>query len=277
LVRASETFALVHALNDPYVKAEMAFSFARGRLNGMGQPGAEPLLLEAQAVFRDRGDTWYLGQVQMDLGMVALLRGDDVAARRSFAKALAAAVALKDRVLEALAYNNLGEVARMTGDDVEAAAQYGRSPRLNRDMGIRTEIPRLVHNQGYLALHAGDAARARACFVDSLDQFRAIKTYRGMVEAVAGLAAVAAQLRVSEGALHAACLWAATDAIHAASETRVWPPDRVERDRYEAQARSVVDRAAFDTAYAAGQALSLDEAIAQALGRPESAPPAPGQ
>src|SRR5262249_44081377 len=115
------------------------------------------------------------------------------------------------------------------------------------------------------ALHAADAALARAHFAESLALFREIGQRRGVVEAIAGLAAVEAQTGTPGGALRAARLWAAADAAHAVGGTRAWPPDRVERDRYEQLARTVVGSLAFDVAYAAGGAWSLEDAAAEAL------------
>ena len=45
-----------------------------------------------------------------------------------------------------------------------------------------------------------------------------------------------------------------------------WPETRADFDRYVAAARAQLDEATFAAAWAAGQALTLDQAIAEALG-----------
>ncbi|NTU83830.1 MAG: hypothetical protein HGA45_31400, partial [Chloroflexales bacterium] len=46
---------------------------------------------------------------------------------------------------------------------------------------------------------------------------------------------------------------------------RPWPADQAERARYEPLARATLGDAAYNAGYAAGAALSLEEAIAEAL------------
>lgn len=201
--------ALGDGLDDRRMAAELAFAHGRGLLHQGGQAvAARALLLEAQAAFRQLGDSWSLAQVLIDLGMLALGARATAAARGWCGEALAAARPLKDRALEALAHNNLGEAARLAGNDAAAAAHYEAGLRLYRALDSRTDIPRLVHNLGYRALHAGDTALARARFAESPALFRAADQGGGLAEALAGLAAVAAQGRSPAASRRAARLWA---------------------------------------------------------------------
>ncbi len=167
--------------------------------------------------------------------------------------------------LEALALDKLGEVARLMGADTAAAASYAASLRIERDLDSRLEIARLTHNLGYLALHAGDTALARARFTKSLAGFRASGQPRGQAEALAGLAAVAADARTAPATLLAARLWGAATAVHTALGTPVWPADQAEIARYQALARATVGSPAFEAAYADGAALSFEHVVAEAL------------
>jgi tetratricopeptide (TPR) repeat protein len=231
-----------------------------------GDPvAARPHLLQALALWREQGYLWYMAQALIDLGLVALWAGDPAAARDWYGQGLAMARMVKDRALEALALNNLGEAARLAGDDVQAVLRYSESLRLYRDVGSKSEIPRLLHNLGYLALHAGDLAGAREHFAESLAQFQALGSRRGMAEAIAGLAAVAAQLQTRQYALHAARLWGAAEALREAEGTPVWPTDRNEHGRYQALARAQISAPDFDAVWSAGRALSLDQALREAL------------
>jgi tetratricopeptide (TPR) repeat protein len=258
--------ALVRFLDEPWANAFWAFNKGRAQLHHhQNALAAQAYLRQAQALFHTLGDVRYLPQVLMDLGTIALDIGDAQAARQHFTEALAAVRLLKARGLEANALNNLGDVARFVGDDAAAAQHYTASLRLHRDLDSKTEIPRLLHNLGYIALHTGDTALARTRFVESLLGFRAIGHRRGVAEPIAGLACLQAHLQTADGALRAARLWGAADAIYTTERTPVWPTDRAEHIRYQALARETVGSSAFDAAYAEGATLNFEQAITTAL------------
>lgn len=262
----AEYEALVRTLQDPRTSASRAFNFGRLHLYQRGDPAAaQPYLWEAQAILRDLGDAWYLAEVLIDLGMVALWASDTGAARERFEECLRTARALKERQLEAAALNNLGETARLAGDDDAASENYEVSLRIYRNLGRKAETARLLHNLGYLALHSGDVVVARERLAESLAEFRATGVRRGVAEGLAGLAGVAAHGRTVDAAVQAARLWGAADAIHAEEGTPVWPADRAERARYEALARERLGNKVFDAAYSDGRALPKEQAIAEAL------------
>jgi hypothetical protein len=106
------------------------------------------------------------------------------------------------------------------------------------------EVQRRIHNLAYLALHRGDRLLARSRFAESLAGFHAVGQARGQIEALAGLAAVAASTVTPEQARLAARLWRAAD--------------QAERACYEPLARETLGDAGYEPAYAAGAALTLD-------------------
>ncbi|HZG67371.1 MAG TPA: hypothetical protein VEZ12_11550, partial [Herpetosiphonaceae bacterium] len=260
-----EVIALAHTINDPQIVALHALNYGRGLLYGLGRPDlARPWLQQAEPLFQHLGDIYRLAMLTADLGMLAMFAGDLADAQRRFAEASAKAVALRDRFLEAEASNNLGEVARLVDDDDAAERHYQASLKLHHDLGTQVEAQRLIHNLGYLALRRGDRTLARARFAKSLTGFRAVGQVHGQVDAVAGLACVAASAGNVEQARRAACLWGAADADHGTLRTTRWPADQAERTRYEPLARALLGDAEYEAAYLAGAALSLDEAVAEA-------------
>ena len=84
---------------------------------------------------------------------------------------------------------------------------------------------------------------------------------RGVAEALDGLASVAT---VRGAPLTAARLWGATTTERGHSQTTAWLPDQIEHAHYAALACSACDPAMFAAAWAAGQALSLQQAVAEA-------------
>jgi tetratricopeptide (TPR) repeat protein len=264
---SDELVALATILNNASIMALQALSAGRGLLYAAGRPDqARPFILQAERLFRQQGDVYFLALVSIDRGMLALLANDLSDAQSSFAEARTHALALHDRLGEAEASNNLGEIARLQGDDSRAETHYAASLRHYRDLGAPVQAQRAIHNLGYLRLHQGDAAQARAHFVASLNGVRAYGYVRGQAEAIAGLASIAASARQVAQAQQAARLWGAADALHTTIGTTAWRSDQAERARYEPLARGRLGDEAYQAAYAAGAALSLDNAVAEALG-----------
>jgi predicted ATPase/DNA-binding SARP family transcriptional activator len=261
-----ELIARYETVGDLWMVATSILYHGRSMLIQSGDVAfAQTRLLQAQQLLHALGDVWHQAVVLHDLGLSAMMLGDAAAARTWYEQALSAARTLKEHALEAQALDKLGEVARLTGDDSAAAACYAASLRIERDLDSRLEIARLLHNLGYLALHAGDTALARARFGESLALSRASGQPRGQAEALAGLAALAADARTAPATLLAARLWGAAAAVHAALGTPVWPADQAEIARYQALARATIGSSAFDAAYAEGAALSLEQAVTAAL------------
>jgi tetratricopeptide (TPR) repeat protein len=259
-------------------RAQLLFNYGRRALLWWGD-GTEALALLEQSLglYRALGDDWSMSHILVDLGLIALSRGDVSAARARHEEGLVLARALKDRALIAAALNNLGEVARCEDDYARAAALYGEGLDLYRKQGNRQDIPRLLHNLGYVALREGDAERAEALFRQGLDLFREIGVERGIAEGLAGLAAVAAaRAGGPPDASRAARLWGAAEAWHTARGAPLWPADRAERDRYVPVARARVDEATFAAAWAEGSAMGLERGAAyasrEACGRRNTAP-----
>jgi hypothetical protein len=110
----------------------------------------------------------------------------------------------------------------------------------------------------------GDAPQAAAYFAESLACYREIGHREGILLCVAGLAWAAGGLGQ---AVRAARLFGAVASLRASFGIGESGPT-VERHIYEASVASVraqLDQAAFAAAWAEGQALTLDQATAEAL------------
>jgi predicted ATPase/transcriptional regulator with XRE-family HTH domain len=251
----TEYQTLSATLDDPLVRAMLLFNEGRGALLQEGnymEAGSQ--LEQSLVLFRGLGDLWYIAQVVIDLGLVAVYQEDYGAARAWYEEGLTLARALKNRSLIATALNNLGEVARCQDGDERAAVLYAESLQLHQDLGNKPETPRLLHNLGYVALHRGETAQASVYFRDSLDRFQQLGMRRGIAENLAGFAAVAA---VSGRAAEAARLWGAAEALHATVGTPVWPTDRREQARYQTIARAGLDTASWEAAWQEGRSQPL--------------------
>jgi hypothetical protein len=130
---------------------------------------------------------------------------------------------------------------------------------LLRATGDKGDLARFVHNLGYIALHQQDFPRAQAQFRESLLMFRRLGNKRGIAECLAGLASVRAK---QEGLQTAAQLLGAAEALLSASGAAWWPADRVEVENTRAILQSVLEQREFAAAWAKGQGMSMEQAIA---------------
>jgi tetratricopeptide (TPR) repeat protein len=229
-----------------------------------GNPVAgQALITEGLSLFRTEPSTrrWDFGRALFAAAMCAMQRGDYVSARAACEEALSIFRALGQPYGLSQARNFLGDLARLEGDYATAATHYRESLPLARQAGVRSDIASLLHNLGYVALAQGDISQAAALFGEGLMLQREIGHQQGIAESLAGCAAVAAVR--GQGEL-AARLFGAADALSTHASGPVWPAEQAEYSRHQAAAQSQLPRLVWESARAAGQAMSLTQAIEEA-------------
>jgi hypothetical protein len=113
-----------------------------------------------------------------------------------------------------------------------------------------------------VALFQGDYGRAASNFSQSLVLRRELGDKVGLAHTLAGLAGVAgAQGRSAQ----AARLFGAAEVLLDTIKAFLEPFDRAIYDRHVVAVRTSMDEAAFETAWAEGRVMPLDQAIAEAL------------
>jgi hypothetical protein len=123
------------------------------------------------------------------------------------------------------------------------------------------DIPASLHNLGHVAAAQGDYRRAREFFGESMALHVRLGNNRGVGESLAGLAGLAAAEGQPE---RAARLFGAAGLREAAGPT-MWPAERTTYERNLATARAQLDESAWAAAYAEGQAMTPEQAVAYAL------------
>jgi predicted ATPase/class 3 adenylate cyclase len=125
--------------------------------------------------------------------------------------------------------------------------------------------------QGHVLLASEDAPAAYAAFQHCLPLLRRAAARPRLARALEGIAGV----RLIMGQpTHAVRLWAAAEALRERLGAPVWPVDRVDYERRVSAARAALAPDAFDAAWAAGRAMTVEQAIAYALdATPASHPP----
>jgi tetratricopeptide (TPR) repeat protein len=175
------------------------------------------------------------------------------------------------RLFIAWALNHLGDAARCQDDMGRAAPLYEESLTIfrqheDRQHGDRQGIAAVLHNLAHVELSQGNTGRARALFLESLNLFQGLNFDWSMADCLVGLAGVASQEGRPE---RAALLFGAAEAAQEVidlSGILTEPANARARNRDMAAARGAIDAEAWEKAWSAGRAMSLEQAVASALG-----------
>ena len=230
--------------------------------------GARIRIEEGLALSRAAGDRPFVGLALHNLGSFAVREHDEQTARSRIEESRRVWEELGSRGRLSLAAHSLGDLARSGGTYAEAAAHYRESLELAGAAGPpgwRTETLRALGHATHLL---GDDRAARAHFTEALRLCRDLGDRRGVAECVGGLACLAAGTQPGRAVR---LLGAATAAV-AASGPYLSRSDQDDFDRSLAASRSRLGDGAYEAAWRRGQAMSLEQAVADAL---EEAPAAP--
>ena len=161
-----------------------------------------------------------------------------------------------------------GEAALAGGDLAGAARYLEEAERRQRAQSFAWGLSETLRYLGDLARARGDLDAALGCYRESL----ALAGERGdplwAADALDGVAGVAAARGQAE---RAARLFGAAAALREQLGAAVVPWEHPARERDLAAARAALEPAAFEAAWAAGAALPLEAAVAEALADDASA------
>jgi predicted ATPase len=200
------------------------------------------------------------------LGNVAREQGDAARAAVLLEESLGLLRALGHRAGIATALKLLGAVMCQQGLYGRAAALLEESLVLFETMRDQAGIVEVRNNLAGLALVQGDGERALTLHQESLGLAGARGSARSVAECLEGVAA--AQARAAP--VRAARLWGAAEALRAALGTPLPPVDRAGYERAVAAACAALaadspdGTRTFADAWAAGQTLSIEQAIVEA-------------
>lgn len=261
------------------------------------------LLDDSVVIWRELGDTCGLAHALVFLGLAAGRERDYARSRAHFDESIALFRALEDRwgLAHALCFS-AANLLRDSTDDTTIRLVLDESQAIFRDLGDAWGCAGSLQFLGMVTWRQGDAVAARALIEESLalsrtveDKWRTAMALNTLGD-IAGLmndlreaasihgASLAlwwelgqrphialdllrnAALARKQGApTHAARLLAAANNL---LRVRRWPPlpaDQASLDREVALVRAMLGEEAFATAWAVGQALQLEQAVAEAL------------
>jgi predicted ATPase/class 3 adenylate cyclase len=242
-----------------------AETIALNQLSDVAELGRDErirLIEEAVARARVSGDRWLLGVTIGSYGSLLIRLGDREGAISATEEAYRVCRGVGDVTMSGGWLNNLAWIALQAGNTAEARARLDEAFELLRLVDDVRLAGLVTVNLGWVELIEGDLDRACSRFVTAA-QFSARLGERAFgAEVLWGLAQAAAARGDS---LCAARLAGCASAL---GEPAGYDPATTLTDlRHVDDARSTVPEAVWETAWAEGAGLTLDAALALALGR----------
>jgi non-specific serine/threonine protein kinase len=224
---------------------------------------AADLLAEAEAIARSVGDVGALAYARLHQGYVAVFAGDFALAVARGEETLTTCQAIPQEFSCHGALWLLARARLARGEDEQAAALYARLLASGRASGDQISIANGLVGQAILAERRGELDRALAGYVEAALVCREFGDPL-FVSHCLNLVATAIATRRPDAAVR---LFAAVGTLQAAVGAVAGPGLHLEPYRHEqarATALAALGAERFAAAQAAGTALTLDEAIAEA-------------
>jgi predicted ATPase/DNA-binding CsgD family transcriptional regulator len=162
----------------------------------------------------------------------------------------------------AQALNIIGEIARASGNDEHAKHAYEECLAVSQRTGETRRIVFIYQNLAFIALHEGNAEYARDLGMHGLQLAHTINNQLQLAQTLAILAgAIGAQGQPQQAARLLGASEKALERLGAFHQ----PNDRREIDDIIATIRTQLDEATFHATWTEGRAMTLEQAISQAI------------
>jgi predicted ATPase/DNA-binding CsgD family transcriptional regulator len=219
----------------------------------------------ALRLFRELQDEFNTAWALIFLGYTMMTSNETAWATADEGLALFRRMNHKPGIAQAL--NILGEVARFNGDDSRARIAYEECLVIVHETGEARRMRFMLSNLSFIALHEGDYVRARELGEQALRLSLEMNNRLDTADVMAGLAGIIGIMGEPE---RAARLLGAYEAVMERMGAVAQPTNVPENDRSIAVVRAQLDEATFDSAWAAGRSMTLEQAAALALENSES-------
>ena len=242
--------------------------WARGVLSDLAwdqgdRERARALRTENLVSARHLGDKWAIAQALYILAGVAPDQDDLAQATACLEESIALYREVGEQEDQAWALCELADVVRRQRAHRRATTLYQESLAIFRDLGHQDAIGQVLYKLGWAALDEAEYQHARSHFEQALVHYRALENTVGSVYSLAGVATVAG----AQGQpARAARLFGAAEALletHSGEAQLLTDADR----QHGVQAsRAQLEEPAWKAAWTEGRALTLEQAIAYAMG-----------
>jgi len=256
---ARQALALARSLGDDLRQAFALFVMGWDQRD---PHSARACLEEAVVLFRHRGDWRFLAQTLGVLGLTALSNGDLASAEEFLDEAYEVNQRTNQSAMEYV-LTGRGILCMLNGEYGQARLHLQANIDNLEKMGNRVGVLWGRARLGYVALREGSVAEAHQILLETLEDFHINGNKNGLAFAVDKIAS----------------LYVMTDKLEIATHLIGWsdatrqeigdPRPRIEQadlDGDIAAIKGKIGTAAYETAYTAGQALTLNDAVALASG-----------
>ncbi len=218
---------------------------------------AEEDLTHSLKLARERGDQPATASALRTLGTLARVQGGAVPALEHYTSSLHISESLRDEHQSGHVLDHIGECERDRARLDVAAAAHRRAVQLLEKVGCEEGVNSSRYRQACLARAQGDSIRALTLALESLRGYRLLGNARDVPAALEFLA----ELLTERQPLAAVRLFGLAEAQRQSLGLAMPPIDRSAYSTALAQARARLDTRAFDVAWSAGRALTIDQAI----------------
>ncbi len=257
-----EALAMYQELGDHYYIATVLHCMGDITRDHGDAARAVALLEQSLAMCRQRGYVDETSGVLSGLGDVACNQGNLPRATALYWEALLLVQDQRHYFTSMWPLRNLGWLALVQGDDGRVLALLQQHVGWFREKAVLSGLIGLIHILGALVNAQGDSAQASAILRDGLILQQQAGQQDEMIESLEACAGVVVGQR---RAVRAARLLGAAEALRTTIGAHPKAATRPAYARDVAAARAQLDEAAFATAWAAGKALTLEQAHAEAL------------
>jgi len=228
----------------------------------------QELLEQAVALNREVGNWHDISWSLRHLGEVLRIRRDYARAMTLFEECLTLVREMADTYCTGDTLRLLAMLAYEQGDDKRATLLGEESVILLRQMGSKSTLAAVLTLLARVALSHGGTERAGELCKEGLHLLQEWTNKQYVIEALMALAGV----MTAEGhPVRSARLLGAAEALSEASGTLMTPGEQYEHGRGVAAARRQSGEVTFAEAWAQGRAMTLEQAIAEALRESEPA------
>jgi predicted ATPase/DNA-binding SARP family transcriptional activator len=218
---------------------------------------------ESLAIFREVGDRWGLAVAFCAVaGAATIFQGNDALGGPLYEASLAIFREFGDNWGISLALRGLARLAFRHGEYAAARSRIEEALRIQREAGAKWEIAQSLVGLGGVLQSQGDDERAAAVFQEGLALNRELGSRYGVAMSLGGLGWVAVAQGQPE---RAARLFGQVEVLREASGVPIFELVRSLWESMVDTARGALSEEAFARAWAEGRAMTLEEAIADAL------------
>jgi predicted ATPase/DNA-binding XRE family transcriptional regulator len=259
---AEESWALYQEVGDKKGIAEILRHQGRIAMVYQDYARAHAIFEETLTLYQEIEDKCGVADTLDSLGSLATDQGDYEQARSLFEESLAIGREIGDIAGIRTSLRNLGITAFGLGNYKRATTFLDQSLALAREQNDKVNIAANLSDLAYAVLLQGNDRRAQLLFKESLLLNQQIGQMDYVADCLEGLAGVAA---VQGQPCRTACLFGATAMLRNTIGVPLPPLSREMNNRHLTIAKTSLSKATFAAAWAKGEAMTLEQAVAYAL------------